>query len=105
MMVEDKIEIIQALQLTFNEIVSQYKLDEKTSSTKGQEIEMYKREQTSLITCKEAAKLYPIGEQRFRELCRSKNKNFPSIKVGCRYYIVKQKLDDWFMENAIGGSF
>ena len=104
-MVEDKIEIIQALQLTFNEIVNQYKLEEKTNSIKGQEIEVYKRDKTKLITCKEAAKLYPIGEQKFRELCRTKNRNFPSIKIGCRYYIVKEKLDEWFMANAIGGSF
>lgn len=105
MIAEDKIEIIQVLQLTFNEIVSQYKLDEKTSSVNSQGIEVYKRDKTRLITCKEAAKLYPVGEQKFRELCRIKNKNFPSIKIGCRYYIVKEKLDEWFMINAIGGCF
>ena len=105
MMVEDKIEIIRALQLTFNEIVNQYRLDEKISSTKGKEIEVYKRDKTKLITCKEAAKIYPIGEQKFRELCKTKNRNFPSMKVGCRYYIVKEKLDEWFLVNAIGGCF
>ncbi len=69
------------------------------------EIEIYKRDKAYLITCKEAAKLYPIGEQKFRELCRSKNKNFPNIKINSRYFIITNKLDEWFMENAIGGSF
>lgn len=65
----------------------------------------YERDKAELITCKEASRLYPIGEQKFRVLCRSTNKNFPSIKVGCRYYIVKNKLDEWFIKNAIGETF
>lgn len=94
-----------------NNIVELYSLRTSLESVisneekKYKEVKPYKRDKAELITCKEAAKLYPIGEQKFRELCRSTNKNFPSIKVGCRYYIVKNKLDGWFMENAIGGRF
>lgn len=96
-------EIIQSLQATLNLLVKQQEVEEKNVLVK--EVEIYKRDKTKLITCKEAAKLYPIGEHKFRELCRSTNKKFPSIKVGCRYYIVKNKLDEWFMENAVGGKF
>lgn len=60
-----------------------------------------KTQRTELITCKEAARLYPIGEHKFRELCKSKIYNFPSIKIDSRYYIVKNKLDEW-LENQIG---
>lgn len=56
---------------------------------------------TKLITCKQAAKLYPIGEHKFRELCKSKIHNFPCVKIDSRYYIVKNKLDEW-LENQIG---
>ena len=61
-----------------------------------------KTRKTELITCKEAAKLYPIGEHKFRELCKSRDKKFPSIKVDSRYYIIKNKLDEWLQEQALG---
>lgn len=96
-------EVIKNLQATLNMLIKQQELEERDSLIEQHEI--YKRDKTKLITCKEAAKLYPIGEQKFRELCRSTNKKFPSISVGCRYYIVKNKLDEWFRENAIGESF
>lgn len=94
-----------------NNIADLYSLRENINSIisskerKCVEMNTYKRNKVELITCKEAAKLYPIGEQRLRELCKSNYKKFPSIKVGCRYYIVKHKLDEWFVEYAIGGIF
>ena len=63
-----------------------------------------KTRKTELITCKEASKLYPIGEHKFRELCKSRNKNFPSIKIDSRYYIIKNKLDEW-IEDQSGKNF
>ncbi|MBS6428594.1 MAG: hypothetical protein KH419_16255 [Clostridioides difficile] len=44
----------------------------------------------------------PIGESKFRQLCHSKNKGFPCIWINNRVYIIKNKLDDWFIENANG---
>lgn len=64
------------------------------------QVNSFKRDSVTLITCKEAAKLYPMGENKFRELCHSSGLGFPCIKLGCRIYIVKEKLDDWLYENA-----
>ena len=65
-----------------------------------EEIPSFERKKTTLITCKEAAKLYPMGENKIRELCHSRGLGFPCIKLGCRIYIVKEKLDEWLYENA-----
>lgn len=76
------------------------KAKEKNKTEVTKEVECFKRDSLTLITCKEAAKLYPMGENKFRELCHSKGTGFPCIKLGCRIYIVKEKLDDWLYDNA-----
>lgn len=95
----DKLEELYDIQKNISSLISTYE------GERYRPITTYTRNKAELITCKEAAKLYPIGEQKFRQLCRSKNKNFPAINIGSRFYIVKNKLDEWFIENAIGGSF
>lgn len=84
----------------FKEIIGN--LSSNNAKTDILEVDKFKRDKATLITCKEAAKLYPIGEAKFRQLCHSKGKNFPYLKIGCRIYIVKEKLDKWFIENANG---
>lgn len=76
------------------------KAKEKNKDEETKEVSGFKRDSLTLITCKEAAKLYPMGENKFRELCHSKGTGFPCIKLGCRIYIVKEKLDDWLYDNA-----
>ncbi|WP_122639035.1 helix-turn-helix domain-containing protein [Romboutsia sp. Marseille-P6047] len=95
----NNLEILKTLQSTLNILVSQQE-EERDRERGYREVMTYKRNKAELMTAKEAAKEYPIGEAKFRELCRSTNKGFPSIKIGCRYYIIKDKLDDWFRANA-----
>lgn len=93
------LEILKTLQSTLNVLVAQQE-EERVREQGYREVMTYKRNKAELITAKEAAKEYPIGESKFRELCRSTNLGFPSLKLGSRYYIVKDKLDDWFRDNA-----
>ncbi|WP_343100993.1 hypothetical protein [Romboutsia sp. MSSM.1001216sp_RTP31141st1_G3_RTP31141_220114] len=93
------LEILKTMQSTLNVLVSQQE-EERAKEQGYREVMTYKRNKAELITAKEASKEYPIGETKFRELCRSTNLGFPSIKIGCRYYIIKDKLDDWFRASA-----
>lgn len=97
----NNLEVLKTLQATLNILVKQEQ--EAQERTKGyKEIQTYRRDKAQLITCKEASKIYPIGESKFRQLCHSKNKGFPCIWIDNRVYIIKNKLDDWFIENANG---
>lgn len=92
------LEILKTMQNTLNVLVSQK--EEEIAKEQGyREVMTYKRNKAELITSKEASKEYPIGEAKFRQLCRSTNLGFPSIKIGSRYYIIKDKLDDWLRDN------
>ena len=92
------LEILKTMQNTLNVLVSQQ--EEEIAKEQGyREVMTYKRNKAELITAKEASKEYPIGEAKFRQLCRSTNLGFPSIKIGSRYYIIKDKLDDWLRDN------
>lgn len=93
------LEILKTMQNTLNVLVSQQE-EERAKEQGYREVMTYKRNKAELITAKEASREYPIGETKFRELCRSTNLGFPSIKIGCRYYIIKDKLDDWFRASA-----
>lgn len=95
----NNLEILKTLQSTLNVLVSQQE-EEKAKEQGYREVMTYKRNKAELITAKEASKEYPIGESKFRELCRSTNLGFPSIQIGCRYYIIKDKLDDWLRDNV-----
>lgn len=92
------LEILKTMQNTLNVLVSQQE-EERAKEQGYREVMTYKRNKAELITAKEASKEYPIGESKFRELCRSTNLGFPSIQIGCRYYIIKDKLDDWLRDN------
>lgn len=95
----NNLEILKTLQSTLTVLVNQQ--EEVRTKEKGyREIMRYKRNKAELITAKEAAKEYPIGEAKFRELCRSTSLGFPSIQIGCRHYIIKDKLDDWLRDNV-----
>ncbi|AXU29178.1 TPA: hypothetical protein ACKONR_001199 [Clostridioides difficile] len=97
----NNLEVLKTLQATLNILVKQEQ--EAQERSKGyKEIQTYRRDKAQLITCKEASKIYPIGESKFRQLCHSKNKGFPCIWIDNRVYIIKNKLDDWFIENANG---
>ncbi|HBE9333749.1 TPA: hypothetical protein KNH13_001869 [Clostridioides difficile] len=97
----NNLEVLKTLQATLNILVKQEQ--EAQERSKGyKEIQAYRRDKAQLITCKEASKIYPIGESKFRQLCHSKNKGFPCIWIDNRVYIIKNKLDDWFIENANG---
>lgn len=94
----DNIEILKTLQSTINLLVAQQQ--EAIEKEQGYKIvQTYKRDKTRFITCKEASKDYPISEVKFRELCRSKKKGFPGIKINSRYYIIADLLDEWFEKN------
>lgn len=93
------LEILKTMQNTLNVLVSQQE-EERAKEQGYREVMTYKRNKAELITAKEASKEYPIGESKFRELCRSTNLGFPSIQIGCRYYIIKDKLDDWLRDNV-----
>lgn len=94
----DNIEILKTLQTTLSFLVKQQ--EEAKEKEQGYKIvETYKRNKAELITCKEASKKYPFSETKFRELCRSKNKGFPSLKINSRYYIVEDMLSDWIRDN------
>ncbi|HBG1589933.1 hypothetical protein KWV42_10330 [Clostridioides difficile] len=97
----NNLEVLKTLQATLNILVKQEQ--EAQERSKGyKEIQTYRRDKAQLITCKEASKIYPVGESKFRQLCHSKNKGFPCIWIDNRVYIIKNKLDDWFIENANG---
>lgn len=97
----NNLEVLKTLQATLNILVKQEQ--EAQEKAKGyKEIQTYRRDKAQLITCKEASKIYPIGESKFRQLCHSKNKGFPCIWIDNRVYIIKNKLDNWFIENANG---
>ena len=92
------LEILKTMQNTLNVLVSQQE-EERAKEQGYREVMTYKRNKAELITAKEASREYPIGESKFRQLCRSTNLGFPSIKIGSRYYIIKDKLDDWLRDN------
>lgn len=94
----NNLEILKTLQSTLTVLVNQQE-EERVKEQGYREIMKYKRNKAELITAKEAAKEYPIGEAKFRELCRSTSLGFPSIQIGCRHYIIKDKLDDWLRDN------
>ncbi|MDX5642491.1 hypothetical protein [Clostridioides difficile] len=97
----NNLEVLKTLQATLNILVKQEQ--EAQEKEKGyKEIQTYRRDKAQLITCKEASKIYPIGESKFRQLCHSKNKGFPCIWIDNRVYIIKNKLDNWLIENANG---
>lgn len=93
------LEILKTMQNTLNVLVSQQE-EERAKEQGYREVMTYKRNKAELMTAKEASKEYPIGESKFRELCRSTNLGFPSIQIGLRYYIIKDKLDDWLRDNT-----
>lgn len=98
------LEMMKTMQSALNAMVEQQKVQE--AKEKGyREVERWKRNKAELITCKEASQLYPIGESKFRELCKAKNNGFPSITINSRTYILKNKLDDWLYENCNGSKF
>lgn len=95
----NNLEILKTLQSTLTVLVNQQE-EEKAKEKGYREVMKYKRNKAELITAKEASKEYPIGESKFRELCRSTSLGFPSIQIGCRHYIIKDKLDDWLRDNV-----
>lgn len=46
-----------------------------------------------LLTPKQAKDLLGVGRNEIYNLCRAKG--FPSFKIGSKYYINKQKLQEW----------
>ena len=95
----ESLEILKTLQTTLTFLVKQQ--EEASVKERGYKlVESYKRNKVELITCKEASKIYPIGETKFRQLCKSSALGFPSIQIGCRHYIIKDRLDDWLRENV-----
>lgn len=56
-------------------------------------------EKKLLITPEEAMKLLGVGRNRMYETLL-KNKTFPSMKIGNRYYINKEKLQSWINEQC-----
>ncbi|GAA0860174.1 hypothetical protein GCM10008916_25340 [Clostridium nitritogenes] len=46
-----------------------------------------------LLTPMQAKKLLGVGRNEIYNLC--KNKKFPSFKIGKKYYINKDKLQEW----------
>lgn len=94
----NNLEILKTLQSTLTVLVNQQE-EERVKEQGYREVMKYKRNKAELMTAKEAAKEYPIGEAKFRELCRSSSLGFPNIQIGCRHYIIKDKLDDWIRDN------
>jgi len=46
-----------------------------------------------LLTPMEAKKLLGVGRNEIYNLC--KTKGFPSFKIGSKYYVNSQKLQEW----------
>lgn len=46
-----------------------------------------------LLTPMQAKAMLGVGRQEIYNLC--KNKDFPSFKIGAKYYINKEKLQEW----------
>lgn len=46
-----------------------------------------------MLTTKDLQRELQIGRDRAYGLMRSNG--FPSIRIGCRYYVTKQALDEW----------
>lgn len=46
-----------------------------------------------LLTPMQAKKLLGVGRNEIYNLC--KTKGFPSFKIGSKYYVNKNKLQDW----------
>ena len=59
-------------------------------------------ENKKLLTVKEFAKEYGLGVNKSYEVVYSKG--FPMIKVGRKIYVLKDKVDEFFI-NSIGTSF
>ena len=59
-------------------------------------------ENKKLLTLKEFAKVYGLGVNKAYEMVYSKG--FPMIKVGRKIYVLKDKVDEFFI-NSIGTSF
>lgn len=59
----------------------------------------YKPNSKKIMKIKESCELTGIGKNTTYELV--KRKDFPSLQVGRKYYILRDKVMDWF-ENHIG---
>lgn len=46
-----------------------------------------------LLSPVQAKELLGVGRNEIYNLC--KNKNFPSFKIGSKYYINREKLQEW----------
>lgn len=51
-----------------------------------------------MLTTKDLQTILKIGRDRAYALMRSKA--FPSIKIGARYYVTKEALDEWLRKYA-----
>ena len=51
-----------------------------------------------MLTTKEVQKILKIGRDRSYALMRSKG--FPSIKIGARYYVTEEALNEWLRRYA-----
>lgn len=63
-------------------------------------IEQPTRQDLQLMTAKEIAKDYKIGESRIRELARADRENslnFPAIKIGTRTLVPRGLFEEWLI--------
>lgn len=51
-----------------------------------------------MLTTKDLQQILKIGRDRAYALMRSKA--FPSMKIGTRYYVTQEALDDWLRKYA-----
>lgn len=51
-----------------------------------------------LLTTRDLQKFLKIGRDRAYALMRSQS--FPSIKIGARYYVTKEALEEWLRKYA-----
>lgn len=64
--------------------------------------EQKKNIERKTLTISEAAQVLGVGENKMRQLSRSKG--FPVIRVGARILIPTTKFEEW-IENSIGMEF
>ncbi len=51
-----------------------------------------------LLTVKDLQEILNIGRDTAYALMRSKS--FPSIKIGCRYFVTREELEKWLAKYA-----
>lgn len=51
------------------------------------------KELPQIITAKDTAKYLGISNNKLYALLKCRD--FPSVKIGCRYYVLKDKLAEW----------